>query len=201
MQNCLDDQVSHNPCKKSRSILKEAIQVVDHLQSLPVCPKKSKRKKKLKTKKSKKKSEKDETTQSVFHQENGLKQINDFDFNETTKLICDANRNKPVDTGVRSQKTIEKQNKESNCCNIMTLVKTTKNETLEKSPLTSNAKISTATTKPHVPVVRKFFDALENKIKTTLDKVTSNINKVKKCKIFFLIYKTRNIDRVFNFRI
>ena len=173
-----------NPPKKARpsqEVVKHSVEsvILDNCQMIL----KKKKKKKLKVKKSKNKTVVCETSQNKIKRENnGCKTNAEFDFNETTKLISNGDRNKPVEVNVKQQKLSNK----TLGCNIMDLVKKAKSETLEKSSLNLNAKLIT-TTKPihQVPNVRKFFNALESKIKTTIDKVSSNINKVK---LFFILY-------------
>jgi hypothetical protein len=144
---------------------------------------KKKKKKKLKAKKSKNNKTVCEKSQIKIKKENnGCKTNFEFDFNENTKLISNSDLNKQFEVDLKQEKLSEKLINKTLGCNVMYLVKKAKNESLEKSSLNLNYKLTTTTTtKPisQVPNVRKFFNALESKIKTTIDKVSSNINKVK----------------------
>ena len=184
-QSNLADKTLRNPPKKARpsqEVAKHNVEpvILDNCQMNM----KKKKKKKLKVKKSKNKTAVCETSQiKIKRENNGCKTNAEFDFNETTKLISNGDRNKPFEVDEKQQKLSENLSNKILGCNIMDLVKKAKSETLEKSSLNLNAKLTTttATTKPihQVPNVRKFFNALESKIKTTIDKVSSNINKVK----------------------
>jgi hypothetical protein len=122
------------------------------------------------------------TSKSVFL-EHVLRQNSDFDFNDTTKLIgssLNANHKKGEKLLVVSDKNLSK---ETIGCSILNMVKTAATSVVvaakpkpdESTCLNINSKlVSKTASKPHVPVVKKFFDA----IKTTMDKVSSNINKV-----------------------
>ena len=132
------------------------------------------------------------TRKSVFL-EHVLRQNSDFDFNDTTKLIgsgLNANPKKGEKLLLVSDKN--HLSREAIGCGILNMVKTAATSVVaattkpdESTCLNLDSKIvMKPASKPHqVPVVKKFFDALECvktkiKTKTTSNKVASNINKV-----------------------